>query len=479
LLHSTVWTYRLAALAAFGLLIATTETVAAAPAGQEIEDRDITLAVETELLLKDNVPSHLIDVATENGVVTLSGSVDTYTARLAAAETAEKVKGVIAVVNNIDVAPEERSDLQIRQDVIAALARDPATESWEVEVNVEEGVVTLDGRVDSYSEKLLAEEVAQSVKGVIAVVNNVDYEIDEDRPDEEIEADIQQRLKADASVDSRMITVSVENGKVVLSGSVGSAAEKTEAVNDAWLVAGVNAVDANNLKVEWWLSDEMEDYDTGWSDHETRQAVVDNLLYNPRVATFNVDVAVNDGVAILTGTVNNLEAKRAAEAEAEESLGVRRVKNFLRVRPGVERSDLEVANDVRDALAADPYVDRYDISVEAYNGNVHLNGEVDSWFMREEAEEAASGVVGAIEVQNNLTVDLNIPLKSDLSIKRDIEDQLWWSPFVDSDDITVSVNEGVATLFGTVEDWSELQSAKENAREGGATSVISELEIED
>jgi osmotically-inducible protein OsmY len=55
---------------------------------------------------------------------------------------------------------------------------------------------------------------------------------------------------------------------------------------------------------------------------------------------------------------------------------------------------------------------------------------------------------------------------------------LFWSPFVDSDDITVVVNSGVATLTGTVEDWSELQAAKENAREGGATSVISNLDIQ-
>jgi osmotically-inducible protein OsmY len=97
--------------------------------------------------------------------------------------------------------------------------------------------------------------------------------------------------------------------------------------------------------------------------------------------------------------------------------------------------------------------------------------------MKDQAEDAAAGVQGVVEVQNNLTVDYEITTKTDAEIKEDVEDQMWWSPFVDSDDITVEVHEGVATLWGTVEDWDEYQAAKENAREGGATSVISKLEI--
>jgi len=68
--------------------------------------------------------------------------------------------------------------------------------------------------------------------------------------------------------------------------------------------------------------------------------------------------------------------------------------------------------------------------------------------------------------------------KTDREIEEDVESELWWSPFVDSDAITVEVNADVVTLIGTVEDWDELQAAKENACEGGATEVLSKLEIE-
>jgi osmotically-inducible protein OsmY len=208
-----------------------------------------------------------------------------------------------------------------------------------------------------------------------------------------------------------------------------------------------------------------------------RQGIENALLTNPRVNSFNVVTAVENGVATLTGQVSNLQAKRTAEQEAEDILGVWRVKNFLRVRPSLSRTDTEIAQDIRNALYRNPYVDRYDIAVNVYNGKAFLTGEVDSWFQKRQAEDAASDVLGVVAIRNNLDVDYQFTAKTDREIKNDIEDQLWWSPFVDSDDITVEVNSGVATLKGSVDDWSELQSARENARQGGAVAVISKLDI--
>jgi osmotically-inducible protein OsmY len=208
-----------------------------------------------------------------------------------------------------------------------------------------------------------------------------------------------------------------------------------------------------------------------------QQAIENALLTNPRVNAFNVVTAVESGVATLTGTVSNLQAKRVAEEEAEDILGVWRVKNFLRVRPALGRTDTEIAQDIRSALQRNPYVDRYDITVNVYNGKAYLTGEVDSWFQKNEAEDVAAGVLGVVAIRNNLDVDYQFTAKTDLEIKEDIEDQLWWSPFVDSDEITVEVHSGVATLTGSVDDWSELEAARDNARQGGAVAVVSQLDI--
>jgi osmotically-inducible protein OsmY len=445
-------------------------------AAEELDDQGVTIAVESELILKDSVPSHKIDVETDNGIVTLSGSVDSYYAKLAAEDAAESVKGVLAVVNNIEVEPVERLDSRIRGDVVAALAADPVVEAYEITVSVEDGAVTLSGEVDSYAEKTIAESIVDSISGVVDVENQIEYNPVTDREDAEIRQDIRDRLRADASIESGLVTVTVDNGEVTLDGTVSSAVEKTEAEAEAWLVAGVESV-TNKIDVQWWRDDETTDWAGGWTDSDMLQAIENALLTNPRVNAFEVNATVRDGVATLTGTVDNMQAKLAAEQEALDTLGVWRVKNYLNVRPAVERTDSEIASDIRDALRRDDYVDRYDITVDVYDSKAYLSGEVDSWYMRQQAEEAAAGVRGLVDIQNNLKVDYEVTAKSDQEIEEDIRSELWWSPFVDADDISVDVQSGVATLMGTVEDWDELQSAKENAREGGATAVISKLQI--
>jgi osmotically-inducible protein OsmY len=68
--------------------------------------------------------------------------------------------------------------------------------------------------------------------------------------------------------------------------------------------------------------------------------------------------------------------------------------------------------------------------------------------------------------------------KQDAEIKQDIENEIWWSPFVDSADVHVTVSDGVATLTGTVESWSAREMASANAYEGGAQRVVNQIQVE-
>jgi osmotically-inducible protein OsmY len=446
-------------------------------ARDELNDYDVMLAVETKLILNDAVPAHKIDIAVDDGIVTLSGYADTYYGKRKAEEIAESVKGVLAVVNEIDVSPYTRTAREIQNDIVLALAQNPVTEFYEIAIQVSDGVVTLSGEVDSYAERQVAEEIADDVKGVRDVRNLIRYDVVTDRPDSDIAADIQYRLRAEASIDSALVTVSVDQGRVTLAGKVASSVEKTEAAAEAWVVPGVKTL-TNNIQVDWQAVEGTSDWEQGWTDTDTQQAIEGALLSNPWVNPYNVITTVDDGVATLTGIVDNLRAKRAAEAEAQDTLGIWRVRNYLRVRPSASRNDQEIAQDIRDALRRDPHVDRFAIDVSVYSGKAFLAGEVDSRFMKQQAEEVAARVPGLVAIQNNLDVQYQVPAKTDREIKDDIESQLFWSPFVDGDDITVEVQAGVATLTGTVEDWDELLAAKENAREGGATSVITQLDLE-
>jgi osmotically-inducible protein OsmY len=136
---------------------------------------DIRNAVEDELLSDPGVRSNWISVSLVGGVVTLTGTVDNLLARDRAALVAETVKGVESVVNRISVEPAmPRSSEQLRRDVRAALASNPATDAYEVSVTVDHaGAVTLSGQVDSWAERRLSGRVARGVAGVTELHNDV------------------------------------------------------------------------------------------------------------------------------------------------------------------------------------------------------------------------------------------------------------------------------------------------------------------
>jgi osmotically-inducible protein OsmY len=449
---------------------------------QEMTDQKIADAIEDEFLFDPAIPSNDIDVNVIEGIAKLKGSVDNILAQERA---------------------EERSDTAIRKDVEAALLQDPATDSYEVDVSVEEGSVTLTGTVQSWNEKELCGKVAKGVRGVLDIVNNIDIGYRQERSDAEIQAEIERTLRWDILLSHALINVTVEEGRVTLSGTVGSAAEKRRARSNAW-VGGVKSVDDSGLEVARWARDEdlREDKFVIKPAQEIEDAIKDALVYDPRVFSFHVTPDVLGSTVTLRGAVDNLQAKRAAEQVARNTVGVRFVTNRLKVRPVGEFSDEEIAENIRNAMLRDPYVDRFQVDVRVVNGVVYLNGTVDSYFEKSQADDVASKVNGVVDVNNNLDVrddtalayrpyvdDLYVydydwydyephgTFKSDAEIKKAIERELWWSPFVDSGEITVTVEDGKAKLTGTVDSWAERGAATDNAYQGGAVSVDNELEV--
>jgi osmotically-inducible protein OsmY len=471
----------------------------------EMTDQDISDKTEDRLLVDPGVNAARIDVSTTDGIVTLTGEVNNILAKERAARVAETIKGVRAVVNRIDMSPAAlRPDDQIQQDVEEALLADPATKSYVIVTTVENGEVALVGTVHSHQQRELAKKVAKGVRGVRAIEDQISVTYKIDRPDEEIQEEIERTLRWNARVDDHLIHVAVDNGEVTLSGIVGSAAEKRSAEYDA-LVANVKSVDSSQLSVEKWARDDElrgEKYVLK-SEEEVRDAVRRALLHDPRVSPFNVAVDVTGSLVTLRGEVDNLKAKRAAEQDARNTVGVSGVYNRLRVRPVTRTSDAQIAEDIRDALLRDPYVNRFEMTVTVVEGTAYLYGTVNSYFEKHRADDLASRVVGVVDVMNHLRVDIETPYtydpyvddayvgqdvlagyerrapgKTDTQIKESIESHLWWSPFVNSNNVNVSVTNGIATLTGTVGSWSERQAATKNAYDGGATLVSNDLTVD-
>lgn len=476
-------------------------------AAMDITDTNIEIAVEDALIQDQAVTSYLVDIDCDNGVVTLTGSVDNLLAKERALAIAETVKGVRSVINRIEVTPlAEKSDPDIRTDVIQSLAADPVTELFDIDVRVDHKVVTLKGEVSSYIEKQEAGRVAKAVSGVRDVENLIIFNHKTSRSDADFANDIEQALAWDTLVDDGLIQVSVKDRKVSLKGTVGSAAEKTRAINDAWL-PGIKEVDAGLLKVDRWARDKdmrAEKYILK-PDGKIKEAVDTAIFQDPRVLSTKVNTRVDNGVVTLTGKVNYLSAKQAAAQDARNTVGVIRVKNQIKVTPPVEvGTSEELEQKIMNRFQRDAYVDTFDITVTALGGIVNLYGMVDSYYEKARAENLASEVRGVYSVNNNLTVNRSwdpfvykpyvddtyvydydwytyqpeiTSRKSDQTITDNIESELFWSPFVDSDQVNVSVDDGRATLTGTVESWSEFNAATQNALEGGAVVVDNELTI--
>lgn len=468
-------------------------------AQNELTDLQISNAVDKHLMINAVTPSHLIDVATIDGIVTLEGTVNNILAKEHSIKVAQMVKGVKGVIDKIEVSPIYVSDNVLERNIKNALFKDPATSSYKIHVKANNGVVTLDGEVSSWQEKQIASYVAKGVLGVKEVHNDVDIDLTTERSDFEIEQDIEQALRYNVKVDHVLIDVEVDEGKVTLSGIVGSIPEKNLAIADAW-VLGVQSVKSDDLDVnEWARHDDLRrDKYVYKTDQEIKEAVNNAFLYDPRVLHFNPDIMVNNGHVTLSGVVTNLKAKYAAENTARNIVGVFGVSNNLKVRPVIIPEDSKLQENVSESLQQSPVLGNRDIHVSADNGNVYLTGVVNSIFEKSLAENTTAGTNGVVEVYNYLVVqggeeqayydyygwntyypplyDINrVRTRSDREIESNIENQLWWSPYVSLDDIDVTVNNGKVFLEGIVETLREKRFAEINALQGGAREVENNL----
>jgi osmotically-inducible protein OsmY len=410
-MHTTNHTMRTLSCAVAGIALLVPALLAGAtPVQDRIADDEILDAVDRKLFSAKGVPGSVIDVSVDDGIVTLSGEVGDLLAKERATRVATMLKGVRGVVDRLQVQPNGVDDATLRKGVESALVADPATDSWEIAVTAEDGTVTLSGAVQSHAERELARTVAKGVHGVRAVEDELTVAYEADRPSAEILHDVQQRLRWDARIDDDLIDVQVRDGTVSLNGTVGSADERRQAIADAW-VAGVAFVDAEDLVVQWWAKDEARAAARrDVTDDEIRQAVADAMPYDPRVISFRPQVAVVDGVVTLSGSVDSVKARRAAAEDARNTVGVRRVINHLKVSLVGEPTAAVVEVNARSALMRDAVVhaDEVDVTVQE-DGTARLEGEVASWFAREQAEDIVARVQGVTGIENLIDVSYAVP----------------------------------------------------------------------
>jgi osmotically-inducible protein OsmY len=210
--------------------------------------KDVKDAIKWEPLLS----AAEIGVTAKDGVITLTGTVDSYWKKTEAEEAAKNVAGVKAVVEKIEIKFANNSfkkdDNDIATEVLNAYQWNVEVPGDKVKVKVEKGWVTLEGELEWNFQKEAAKNAVRDLSGVAGVTNNITIKADTE--DEIEKKDIESALERNWSLSDREINVKVSGTKVTLTGTVDSWYQKSEAAKIVWKAPGVWSVE-NDLVVDY------------------------------------------------------------------------------------------------------------------------------------------------------------------------------------------------------------------------------------
>jgi osmotically-inducible protein OsmY len=211
---------------------------------------DITLRadIEAELDFEPSLTAAGIGVTVKNGITTLTGHVPSYFEKIAAERAASRVKGVRALVEELEVRlafDNRHDDEEIAARAANVLAWSVSLPADAIHLKVENGWITLTGEISWQYQKMAAASAVRRLDGVKRVINLITV-----RPQVsvgDVREQIAQAYRRNADFDASGIEISVDGSTVTLSGEVRAWGERLTAENAAWAIPSVTAVVDNLL----------------------------------------------------------------------------------------------------------------------------------------------------------------------------------------------------------------------------------------
>lgn len=190
-----------------------------------------------------------IHIKMENNAILMEGVVDRISHKKKALLIAMGISDTSGVIDRLRVMPAtEMGDKEIKNHISDAFLEEQTLRDIRIEVDVNNGIVDIEGSVPSLSHKRLAGVLAWWVPGSADVINSLEVNPTEEDSDDEITEAVVLALEKDTLVNHSNIKVTTKNWVVTLDGVVHSEPAKNAAEDDAWYVWGVNGV-INRLKV--------------------------------------------------------------------------------------------------------------------------------------------------------------------------------------------------------------------------------------
>jgi osmotically-inducible protein OsmY len=215
-------------------------------------DAELQHDVMCELEWDSRVDHTDIGVTARHGIVTLTGTVDSWAKRVAAQQAAHRVREVLDVANDVQVKFEglgPRSDADIARAVRAALEWNVFVPARLIRSTVSDGRVTLEGEVESLTQHDDAERAIQHLVGVRLVINDIVVKPAKGVQVGDVRQAVHDALGRRAERESHRLNIESHEGFVTLSGSVHSWAEKKAAIGAARGTPGVRSV-TDELRIE-------------------------------------------------------------------------------------------------------------------------------------------------------------------------------------------------------------------------------------